>query len=887
MHLSQSRGYICVVCDTLTSKAHETPISVRKQDGYFHITLITKDELSQISQSQRDTILAQAVHSSDIIDLGVGRNAQGTVFFNVIVWSKGNEIRRSVDLPTKDFHMTLSETDDHNLCKDLTAIPESVLCNGLTERDFDTAFLYYVQNHRNDAADRLASRYRTLYPTHSIAHIRYADTLSRAGQHKHALLAYAHAAGRLSDSSKMYEYAIRRICKTARFTEFTPAYTEFEISQAETAVADGFLEYLHAFTPAVQRDVRERFAEEMELDLPFAMPSREKMYLCAREQQTMQTHRLPRFFRWLVPHKLAVMSTPRNEVDIDNLLTFCKITLVVTLTQETPLPKEWFAGKRVSNLFMPIANYHAPTLAQVDHFIKRVLDLPDCEAALVHCGGGKGRAGTFAACYLAKCGFTNAALPNPTRSSDEIIRLLRHMRPGSIETAEQERFVSSYVSHIWKSIASHDTTILEPTDHALHINGPFPQSTRTIILCGLPGSGKSTFATRLCERGEFMLISQDDIGKDASLNALGTAAKTKTRFVLDRCNATIAARKDILKMAFEPTDALCVYFDYDSALCIQRADSRNDHPTVRQGNATRIVEAFQRQFTAPTRDEGFACIVTVRSFLAAETLLSRLGTDAVPRFIPSAKSPVPPIAKSIRIHKFPRTRHLLNLGAATRDDLVLSHADVAGFLNTADGSNLAFEEKVDGANLGISIDAGDFTFKVQNRSHYVSSKSHAQFKKLDKWLEDHSPDLRSVLIPGHTILFGEWLYATHSIPYQCLPDTFLIFDLYDVPNDRFFSRASLAEKLAPTSLQQVPPIDIPTSSSSGIINTAMLKAVATTTQSKFYDGIIEGVYIRRERDGWLIDRAKIVRNDFIAGNEHWNRGGVQPNGIIPRMLEPE
>ena len=50
---------------------------------------------------------------------------------------------------------------------------------------------------------------------------------------------------------------------------------------------------------------------------------------------------------------------------------------------------------------------------------------------LVHCRGGLGRAGTIAARLLVELG----------TSPDEAIRAVRHVRPGAIETREQERYV--------------------------------------------------------------------------------------------------------------------------------------------------------------------------------------------------------------------------------------------------------------------------------------------------------------------------------------------------------------------------------------------------------------------------------------------------------------
>ena len=53
------------------------------------------------------------------------------------------------------------------------------------------------------------------------------------------------------------------------------------------------------------------------------------------------------------------------------------------------------------------------------------------------------------------------------------------------------------------------------------------------------------------------------------------------------------------------------------------------------------------------------------------------------------------------IHKFPRTRHIFNVGGATVDDRILDADDCDTFMKEDD---VFIAEKVDGAQLGISID---------------------------------------------------------------------------------------------------------------------------------------------------------------------------------------
>lgn len=59
----------------------------------------------------------------------------------------------------------------------------------------------------------------------------------------------------------------------------------------------------------------------------------------------------------------------------------------------------------------------------------------------VHCAWGRGRTGTFMACYLAK---------EKGLTSTEAMELVRNMRPGSIDTEHQEQTVHDYVATLKK-----------------------------------------------------------------------------------------------------------------------------------------------------------------------------------------------------------------------------------------------------------------------------------------------------------------------------------------------------------------------------------------------------------------------------------------------------
>ncbi len=108
------------------------------------------------------------------------------------------------------------------------------------------------------------------------------------------------------------------------------------------------------------------------------------------------------------------------------------------------------------------------------------------------------------------------------------------------------------------------------------------------------------------------------------------------------------------------------------------------------------------------------------------------------------------------------------------------------------------------AFVGSSLlprDAG--VIVAQNRSHFVNSSTHPQFKALDAWISQHAADLYELLRDGR-ILFGEWLYAQHSIAYNALPSYFLAFDVYDRAAGAFLPRDARDALLAPTAIVSVP-----------------------------------------------------------------------------------
>ncbi len=137
-------------------------------------------------------------------------------------------------------------------------------------------------------------------------------------------------------------------------------------------------------------------------------------------------------FSWVEPELLAAMPRPRG----DDLLEVADagVDLLISLT-ETPLEPESLDAAGLDTLHLPIEDFHPPTMEQMDAFVDAVeARQQQGEQVGVHCTAGRGRSGTLVAVWFVHTGMT----------SDEAIAYIRTLRPGSIETTEQEDAVHAY-----------------------------------------------------------------------------------------------------------------------------------------------------------------------------------------------------------------------------------------------------------------------------------------------------------------------------------------------------------------------------------------------------------------------------------------------------------
>ncbi|CAE6452799.1 unnamed protein product [Rhizoctonia solani] len=131
-----------------------------------------------------------------------------------------------------------------------------------------------------------------------------------------------------------------------------------------------------------------------------------------------------------------------------------------------------------------------------------------------------------------------------------------------------------------------------------------------IILCGLVGSGKSTFATALQrEFPEFRRCNQDELGRREDVEReVYTALAQGLSVCVDRTNFDPSQRRTWIDIArqYPEVEIWGVMMDTPYETCHARLIERKDHPTLRTPEkAVEVLSRFSSQFTPINANEGF------------------------------------------------------------------------------------------------------------------------------------------------------------------------------------------------------------------------------------------------------------------------------------------
>lgn len=136
-------------------------------------------------------------------------------------------------------------------------------------------------------------------------------------------------------------------------------------------------------------------------------------------------------FSWILEGSLAASRGPTSRRDLI-FLKMRDIASVIRMEEQTISAE----ALELRDLYEPVPDFTAPTLEQIERMVRWIeQEIETWERpVVVTCRAGLGRTGTVLACYFVYCGYTPEAA----------INLIRTLRPGSIESPDQEDAVTRF-----------------------------------------------------------------------------------------------------------------------------------------------------------------------------------------------------------------------------------------------------------------------------------------------------------------------------------------------------------------------------------------------------------------------------------------------------------
>lgn len=250
------------------------------------------------------------------------------------------------------------------------------------------------------------------------------------------------------------------------------------------------------------------------------------------------------------------------------------------------------------------------------------------------------------------------------------------------------------------------------------------------------------------------------------------------------------------------------------------------------------------------------------------------------------------------LRKYPRTHHIEGSRLQPGDE----DLDAFPFAELA-GRHVVYEEKLDGANAAISFDQ-DGELLIQSRGHFLEGGARErQFDLLKRWARCHRDRLWAML-GGRLLLYGEWVYAKHTVFYDQLPHYFMEFDLLDKEAGVFYSTRKRDEVLDRALIKPVPVLYEGTARTrshlTSLIGPSLYKGprwrhrldeiarqhrldVSRVHMETDLSDEMEGLYIKVEDADRVTGRFKFIRPSFLtavmASESHWFSRPILPNQL--------
>ena len=140
-------------------------------------------------------------------------------------------------------------------------------------------------------------------------------------------------------------------------------------------------------------------------------------------------------FSWVLEGTLAAAQGPTSRRDLI-FLHLQEVRSIIRLEENTITGE----ALEMQDLYEPVPDYSAPGLDQIDRMVRFIdTEIETWEhPVVVTCQAGLGRTGTVLASYLVYVGYKPA----------DAIKLIRELRPGSIQTRGQEDAITRYYEQL-------------------------------------------------------------------------------------------------------------------------------------------------------------------------------------------------------------------------------------------------------------------------------------------------------------------------------------------------------------------------------------------------------------------------------------------------------
>lgn len=145
----------------------------------------------------------------------------------------------------------------------------------------------------------------------------------------------------------------------------------------------------------------------------------------------------PPAFSWVDQPNIAALAMPESADDLAWLRRH-GLQVLVSLTEDPP-PRQWVNDAGLMIVNVPVPDMEPPSDRQIDHLLETIRKANEAGMGVaIHCGAGLGRTGTVLAAYFVASGM----------KPREAVEKVRALRPGSVETAEQERAIERLAGRI-------------------------------------------------------------------------------------------------------------------------------------------------------------------------------------------------------------------------------------------------------------------------------------------------------------------------------------------------------------------------------------------------------------------------------------------------------